>query len=107
MADPAPQPTFTVDGNRLTLLDTGPRRLDALLALIDGARTDLRILYYIYADDTTGRRVNAALIAAAGRGVATALIVDGFGSETDEAFYAPLREAGVSVCRFSPRFGRR
>lgn len=107
MADPAPQPTFTVDGNRLTLLDTGPRRLDALLALIDGAQVDLRILYYIYADDATGRRVNAALIAAAKRGVSTALIVDGFGSETDEAFYAPLREAGVSVCRFSPRFGRR
>ena len=107
MAAPAPQPTFTVDGNRLTLLDTGPRRLDALLALIDGAKTDLRILYYIYADDETGRRVNAALIAAADRGVATALIVDGFGSETDDAFYAPLRTAGVSVCRFSPRFGRR
>ncbi|MCU6455091.1 phosphatidylserine/phosphatidylglycerophosphate/cardiolipin synthase family protein [Sphingomonas sp. A2-49] len=107
MDAPAPQPTFTVDGNRLTLLDTGPRRLDALLALIDGARHDLRILYYIYADDETGRRVNAALIAAAGRGVSAALVVDGFGSETDEAFYAPLREAGVSVCRFSPRFGRR
>lgn len=107
MDAPAPQPTFTVDGNRLTLLDTGPRRLDALLDLIDGARVDLRILYYIYADDRTGRRVNAALIAAAERGVATALVVDGFGSEADEAFYAPLRAAGVSVCRFSPRLGRR
>ncbi len=104
---PAVQPTFTVDGNRLTLLDTGPRRLDALLALIDGAKVDLRILYYIYADDDTGRRVSAALIAAARRGVDAALIVDGFGSETDDAFYAPLRSAGVSVCRFSPRFGRR
>ena len=107
MDAPAPQPSFTVDGNRMTLLDTGPRRLDALLALIAGATRDLRILYYIYADDETGRRVSAALIAAAERGVTTALIVDGFGSETDEAFYAPLREAGVSVCRFSPRFGRR
>ena len=107
MDAPAPQPTFTVDGNRLTLLDTGPRRLDALLALIDGAHESLRILYYIYADDATGRRVNAALIAAAERGVTVALIVDGFGSEADEDFYAPLRAAGVSVCRFSPRFGRR
>jgi len=57
MPDPAPdappsQPIFTVEGNRLTLLDTGPRRLDALLALIDGATRSLRILYYIYADDT-------------------------------------------------------
>ena len=107
MDAPAPQPVFTVDGNRLTMLDTGPRRLDALLDLIAGAHSDLRILYYIYADDETGRRVNAALIAAAERGVATALVVDGFGSETDEAFYAPLRDAGVSVCRFAPRLGRR
>lgn len=104
---PSPQSTFTVDGNALTLLDTGPRRLDALLALIAGAQTDLRILYYIYANDDTGRRVNRALIAAAERGVQTTLIVDGFGSEADEGFYDPLRAAGVSVCRFLPRLGRR
>ncbi len=106
MEDAAPQPVFTVDGNRLTLLDTGPRRLDAVLALIDGATRTLRILYYIYADDTSGRRVNDALIAAARRGVAVKLIVDGFGSEGDD-FFDPLRDAGVSVCRFSPRIGRR
>ena len=108
MDDAPAQPTFTVDGNRLTLLDTGPRRLEALLALIDGASTSLRVLYYIYAEDESGRRVNAALAAAARRGVDTALIVDGFGSEgADEDFFAPLEAAGVSVCRFSPRFGRR
>lgn len=108
MDQPAPQPTFTVEGNRLTLLDTGPRRLDALLALIDSARQSLRLLYYIYADDSTGRRVNAALERAARRGVAVALIVDGFGSDDAGAdFFAPLERAGVSVCRFSAKFGRR
>ena len=107
MEDATAQPTFAVDGNRLTLLDTGPRRLDALLALIDGARRSLRILYYIYADDESGRRVNAALARAAQRGVTVALIVDGFGSAADEAFFAPVEAAGVSVCRFAPRFGRR
>lgn len=101
------QPAFDIDGNRLTLLDTGPRRLDALLALIDGAARSLRILYYIYADDETGRRVNAALTAAAVRGVRVALIVDGFGSSVDDAFFAPLEAAGGSVCRFSARFGCR
>ena len=31
MADTPPeQPWFTVDGNRMKLLDTGPRRLEAL-----------------------------------------------------------------------------
>ncbi|WP_308815008.1 phosphatidylserine/phosphatidylglycerophosphate/cardiolipin synthase family protein [Sphingomonas sp. GV3] len=104
---PAAQPVFRVAGNRLTLLDTGPRRLDALLTLIDEAAISLRILYYIYADDDTGRRVNAALIAAAQRGVKVALIVDGFGSEDRPSFFAPLTAAGVTLCRFSPRFGRR
>lgn len=104
---PPAQPRFAVDGNHLTLLDTGPRRLDALLALIAGATRSLRILYYIYADDETGRRVNAALAAAARRGVEVALIVDGFGSDADHAFFQPIEAAGGSVCRFEPRIGRR
>ncbi len=108
MDDPEEQPTFAVDGNQMTLLDTGPRRLDAVLALIDGAVRTLRVLYYIYADDDTGRRVNAALIAAAERGVAVSLIVDGFGSDdASKAFFDPLEAAGISMCRFSARFGRR
>ena len=112
MADPAsrsqpePQPRFTVGGDRLTLLDTGPRRLDALLDLIGSARTSLRLLYYIYADDEAGRRVRQALIEAHGRGVQVRLVVDGFGSDDADVF-RPLRDAGVSVCRFEPRFGRR
>lgn len=42
--EPAIQPSFTVDGNQLTMLDTGPRRLDALIALIEGAERTLRII---------------------------------------------------------------
>ncbi len=108
VGDGPAQPVFTVDDNRLTLLDTGPRRLDALIALIEGARRSLRILYYIYADDATGRRVNEALAAAARRGVSVALVIDGFGSDdTPAEFFDPLREAGVDLCRFAARFGRR
>lgn len=102
------EPTFTVDGNRLTLLVTGRRRLDTLIALIDGAERTLRLLYYMYADDDTGRQVHAALIRAAARGVAVALIVDGFGAGlvAKRSFFTPLEEAGVSMCWFSPRWGR-
>ena len=109
VAAAAEQPTFTVDANRLTMLDTGPRRLDALIALIDAARESLRLIYYTYADDDAGARVHAALIEARRRGVPVALIVDGFGSDdaSDKKFFTPLREAGVSVCRFEPKFGRR
>jgi cardiolipin synthase len=107
--DPAPQPSFTVDGNRLTMLDTGPRRLDGLIALIRGAERSLRIIYYIYVDDEAGGRVRQAMIDAALRGVKVSLIVDGLGSEQAEQhrFFEPLRAAGVEVCRFVPRWGRR
>ncbi|MEN2786041.1 phosphatidylserine/phosphatidylglycerophosphate/cardiolipin synthase family protein [Sphingomonas qilianensis] len=109
MTEPAAQPSFTVDGDRLTMLDTGPRRLAALLDLIDGAQTSLRILYYIYVDDAAGAQVRQAMIAAATRGVAVSVIVDGMGSgpATNERFFDPLIATGASVCRFEPRLGRR
>ena len=109
MAEPAAQPTFAIAGNALTLLDIGPRRLEALIALIDGARSLLRIIYYIYVDDRAGEMVRAAMIRAAARGVKVSLIVDGLGSEVADShdFFEPLRAAGVTVCRFVPRWGRR
>ncbi|MHA6718588.1 phospholipase D-like domain-containing protein [Sphingomonas sp. RS6] len=103
------QPGFMVDGNRLTLITEGPERLDALLALIGGATRTLRMLYYIYVDDDAGAAVRQALIEAAARGVRVHLIVDGLGSEHAQSrhFFEPLETAGVEVCRFVPRWGRR
>ncbi len=101
--------TFEVEGNRLRLVVAGPERLDALVAMIDGATQSLRALYYIYADDDAGTRVHTALLAAAARGVKTSLIVDGLGSDSVNKadFFAPLRAAGIDVCAFHPRWGRR
>ncbi|PCD01942.1 cardiolipin synthetase [Sphingomonas spermidinifaciens] len=109
MAEPPEQPTFVVAGNAIRLLDTGPRRMQALLDLIGGAQQTLRVLYYIYEDDEAGRAVGAALIAAATRGVQVSLIVDGLGSEPAARahFFAPLEAAGIEVCRFIPRYGRK
>jgi len=109
MTEPAVQPSFTVDGNTLTMLDTGPRRLEAMIALIASAKRTLRIIYYIYVDDAAGARVRQAMLDAAARGVAVSLVVDGLGSEHAEQhnFFEPLRDAGVDVCRFVPRWGRR
>ncbi|MES2986697.1 MAG: phosphatidylserine/phosphatidylglycerophosphate/cardiolipin synthase family protein [Pseudomonadota bacterium] len=105
---PAPA-TFTVDGSRLTLLTEGPGRMEALLQLINTAKRSLRVLYYIYVADEAGEAVRDALIAAAWRGVEVHLIIDGMGSEPaqGQGFFDPLHEAGVDVCRFVPRWGRR
>ena len=113
MADANPKKTtpsvsVSVAGNDLVLLADGRERLEALIALIDGAKEDLRVLYYMFLDDVSGRRVRDALLAAVNRGVNVSLLVDGFGSDTAKAaFFKPLIESACQFCRFSPRFGRR
>ena len=111
MARP-PAPTFTrvtkVDGNRLTFFPDGPDRLEALLALIDGAKSNLRLLYYIFAADESGRKVRGALVAALERGVEVSLLIDGFGSsKTPETYFKDLHDRGAKFCRFLPSYGRR
>jgi cardiolipin synthase len=97
-----------VAGNRLTLVSDGPERLEALIALIDGAKESLRILYYIWLNDASGRRVRDALVTAAKRGVQVSILLDGFGaSAANTAFFAPLAETPARFCRFVPRWGRR
>ena len=97
-----------VDGNRLTFLPDGPDRLEALLALIDGAKSSLRLLYYIFAADASGDRVRDALVAATKRGVAVSLLIDGFGSsKTPETYFKELNDRGAKFCRFLPSYGRR
>ena len=100
--------TVTVDGNRLSLLPDGPERLDALVALIDGADYSLRLLYYIFTNDASGQRVLDALMRARARGIDVALLIDGFGSaKTPDNFFSGLHDAGARFCRFLPSYGRR
>jgi cardiolipin synthase len=112
MAEASPQETKAdifadVEGNRLTLLPSGPERLDDLIALIDGAKRSLRLLYYIFEADASGARVRDALLGAMARGVAVSLLVDGFGTDANEDFFRPLIEGDAHFCRFVPRWGRR
>ena len=105
---PAFSRTVTVDDDRLTFLPDGPDRLAALLELIGSAKSSLRLLYYIYADDESGRQVREALIDAINRGVEVSLLIDGFGSSrTPETYFTELSDAGARFCRFLPSLGRR
>jgi cardiolipin synthase len=99
---------ITVDGNRLTLITDGPERLDALLKLIDEAKSSLRLLFYMFASDKSGTLARDALIRAAGRGVEVSLLTDRFGcSDVKPEFTRPLLDAGVRFCQFHPSWGRR
>jgi cardiolipin synthase A/B len=107
-ADPSKSDrSLVVDGNRLTLLTEGPERLAALIGLIDGAKTSVRLLYYMYRDDRAGQTLYQAMERALDRGVAVSLLIDGFGAYTPDQYFTPLVERGMTYCRFHPTFGRR
>ena len=95
---------LSIRGHRLGVIENGPALRNALNALIDGARESLKLYYYIFADDESGRMVLDRLIAARGRGVAVTLMIDAFGSaDTPVAFFDPLISAGGRFGRFGAR----
>lgn len=98
---------FVAQGQDMVFHPGGPERLAALLELIDGAERSLRLCFYIFATDGSGRIVRDALVAAAARGVDVQVIVDGFGATASHAFFAPLRDAGGEFFEFSPRWSQR
>ena len=95
--------TEYVDGNRLTLLESGREYFPALEAACDAAVREIHVETYIYEDDEAGQRIAAALMRAARRGVSTHLLVDGYGSKKlPAALIAKLRDAGVKFLFYRP-----
>jgi cardiolipin synthase len=93
-----------VAGNRLALLKNGEQFFPALVEAIDAARNEVFLESYIFANDETGSQVADALARAAARGVATRLLIDGFGAKDfAQRFRRMLTEAGAEVLVFRPR----
>lgn len=98
---------FQAQQHALRFLPAGHDRLEALLGLIEGAQETLRLCFYIFANDTASTRVRDALVGAARRGVKVRLIIDGFGAQAEDRFFAALIEAGGEFLRFSAKWSRR
>lgn len=97
---------FNVAGHELHVVHSAEDRLQAVLGLIAGARTTLRMFFYMYGDDATGVEVRTALVRAAERGVDVHLIIDSFGSgDISDRFFDPLVAAGGKYHCFSTRKG--
>ena len=93
-----------LDGNKLKLLTNGGAYFPALQHAFDAAQSEIYLETYIFADDTTGRRVAAALVRAAGRGVRVHVLVDGFGSKgMFEHTRQLLAAANIEVLIFGPK----
>lgn len=104
-----------LEKNRVRLISGGKPFFDTLHAMIAGAQHTLYFQFYIFLDDDTGNGVVHALCAAAQRGVAVYLQLDGYASQSlHRKTVQHLREQGVKVKWFEPLwrsrrfyFGRR
>jgi cardiolipin synthase len=91
-------------GNRLTLLKNGEQFFPQLTAAIDAARAEVFLETYIFADDETGSLIADALARAAARGVATHLLIDGYGArDFAPRFRDMLITAGAELLVFRPQ----
>ena len=95
--------TSFVPGNRLSLLEGGRQYFPALIDACDSARTEIHVETYIFDADASGISIAAALIRAAGRGVAVHLLIDGYGSKSlDTGLIRDMRQAGVRLLVYRP-----
>lgn len=85
-------------GNTAELLVDYNGTLDRLVADIDQAQDHVHLLFYIYADDATARKVTDALGRAVKRGVACRVLIDRIGSSKHYQQVIPrLQALGVAA----------
>jgi cardiolipin synthase len=92
-------------GNRFELLGESTQTVDRLVADIEAASSHVHLLYYIVADDQTGRRVASALASAAGRGVKCRMLVDAFASRAifkRNGLAERLKQQGIELAQAMP-----
>lgn len=70
-----------VEGNNNDIIIETEEMIDRLIEDIDEAKEHVHLLYYIFVDDETGRRVATALAKAVKRGVVCRVLVDSVGSK--------------------------
>lgn len=101
-----PGKKFRVSGHDLHFIYEPEDRLQAILKLIATAKKSVRMLFYMFDPDASGREVLAALTEAASRGLKVSLIIDSFGSSgTPHAFFEPLLAEGGQYHCFGSRWG--
>lgn len=67
-------------GNSMEMISGSDDLINRLIADIDAAKRHVHLLYYVFADDETGRRVAETLYRAVKRGVKCRVLVDAVGS---------------------------
>ncbi len=97
-----PEPEF-LGGNQVELLQGGDELFPRMCQAIAAAQREVWLATYIFHNDPAASAIQAALAAAAVRGVAVHVVVDGFGSmATLAGLRAALLPAGVKLEVFRP-----
>ena len=92
-----------IAGNRLDFLHDYQGFIDRLVQDIDGAMEHVHLLYYLFALDSVGTLVTAALLRAVNRKVACRLVLDSAGSRRDlTILIAELEPFGVEIIESLP-----
>lgn len=95
--------TPVVAGNGVTLLVDGPQTLGAIDRAIEGARHNVHLETYIFAEDQVGKKLRDLLIRRRRDGLEIRVLYDAVGSlETPAEFFEPMRAAGIEVLAFRP-----
>ncbi|MDD4933823.1 MAG: phospholipase D-like domain-containing protein [Methylacidiphilaceae bacterium] len=104
MLDGGGGPSLAAPGNRVSLVSSGPKALEALFAAMEGARDHINLEFYILENVRVhGRSLDQLLARKLRSGVAVNLILDGYGSHrTDPAFLERLRREGARIVFFHP-----
>ncbi len=90
-------------GNRVRLIQDGPKAFDEMISLIHGAQRSVALESYILRADEVGHRFAEALVAAAKRGVITRVIMDWIGGRgTSRKFLSELKRNGVELRIWNP-----
>jgi cardiolipin synthase len=96
-----------LEGNHVRLLRNGVEYFPALELALDQARHEIFVETYIFRNDREGARIATALMRAAGRGVLTHLVIDGFGSrDFPDDLRSRMVDAGVQILVFRPEVAR-
>ena len=97
-----PEPEF-LGGNQVELLQGGDELFPRMCAAINAAQREVWLATYIFHNDPAAGAIQAALAAAAARGVAVHVVVDGFGTlGTLAGLRSALQPAGVKLEVFRP-----
>ncbi|MFC1708301.1 cardiolipin synthase [Planctomycetota bacterium] len=95
--------TRLTSGNRVELLSSAPATYDRMLADIAGAERQVHLEYYIWREDSTGRRFIDAVVERAHAGVEVRLLLDAVGAyQVTSATIERVRAAGGRVAFFHP-----